>query len=213
MFNFNLPPDFAETWLRERLCQRPSERRIKLLQFPIAPTRECCISLFESKIKAIIRNQGDVIGYAGDNFYVGPNTAAAKQSLLCLLPYILPVDSDNISLYRLVLEHGDFGIHNMSITLDESGRPLVTSLYDWETGCILPAILSNPLMRVGHDLVEDENGDPSITGGGNRKTPEDRAEDMRCAKVYYKVCSAFFKHCCSQFTNREVNIFHCAGSL
>ena len=128
-----------------------------------------------------------MIGYAGDNFYVGPNTAAAKQSLLRLLPYILPADSDKTSLYRLVLEHGDFGIHNMSITLDASRRPLVTSLYDWETGCILPAILSDPLMRIRHDLVEDENGDPSIAGEVDDETPEDRAEDMRCARVYYKV--------------------------
>ena len=132
-----------------------------------------------------------MIGYAGDNFYVGPNTAAAKQSLLRLLPYILPPDSDKTSLYRLVLEHGDFGIYNMSITLDASGQPLVTSLYDWDTGCILPAILSDPLMRVRHDLVEDENGGPSITGEVDDETPEDRAEDMRCANVYYKVFLRF----------------------
>ena len=99
--------------------------------------------LLYSKIKAIIRNKGDVIGYAGDNFYVGPKTAAAKQSLLRLLPYILPADSDKTSLYRLVLEHGDFGVHNMSITLDANGRPLVTSLYDWEL--IAFCLLSCPI--------------------------------------------------------------------
>ena len=84
-----------------------------------------------------------MIGYAGDNFYVGPKTAAAKQSLLRLLPYILPADSDKTSLYRLVLEHGDFGVHNMSITLDANGRPLVTSLYDWEL--IAFCLLSCPI--------------------------------------------------------------------
>jgi len=32
----------------------------------------------------------------------------------------------------------------MSITIDANGQPFVTSLYDWETGCIVPAILSDP---------------------------------------------------------------------
>jgi hypothetical protein len=55
---------------------------------------------------------------------------------------LCPTASDQASLYRLVLEHGDFGIHKMSITIDVRGQPLATSLYDWETGCIVPAILS-----------------------------------------------------------------------
>lgn len=194
MFNLNLPLDFAAVWLRERLFQRPSERRIKPLHTPVAPTRECCIALFESKINAIIRNQGDIIGYADDNFTVGPITAAAKQSLLRLIPYILPADSDKTFLYRLVLEHGDFGIHNMSIALDANSRPLVASVYDWETGCILPAILSDPFMRLHFDLVEDKNGNPSITRTKEDTTREDRAEHMRYAREYYKVCSAF-EHC------------------
>lgn len=47
-------------------------------------------------------------------------------------------------------------------------------MYDWETACILPAILSDPLMKVGLDLVEDKNGDQSITGGVEDVTLEDR---------------------------------------
>ena len=65
-------------------------------------------------------------------------------------------DSDQNSFYRLVLEHGDFGIHNMSITTDADGQPLVTSLYDWETACIVPAILSDLLMAVTVDLATDD---------------------------------------------------------
>ena len=89
-----------------------------------------------------------MIGWEDDNNTVGPITTAAKQSLLRLIPHIMPTDSDQTSLYHLVLEHSDFGIHNISITMDANGQPLVTSLYDWETGCIVPAILSDPLMAV-----------------------------------------------------------------
>lgn len=67
----------------------------------------------------------------------------------------------------------------MSITFDANGRPLVTSLYDWETSCILPAILSGPLMMVGFDLAEDENGNLSITRKVEDATLEDHAEGMR----------------------------------
>jgi hypothetical protein len=38
-------------------------------------------------------------------------------------------------LYRLVVEHGDFGIQNMSIVQHENDEdPEITSLYDWESG-------------------------------------------------------------------------------
>ena len=67
-----------------------------------------------------------MIGWESDNNTVGPIAAAAKQSLLRLIPHIMPTDNDENSLYRLVLEHGDFGIHNMSITMDDNGLPLVT---------------------------------------------------------------------------------------
>lgn len=127
MFNFNLPLDFAAAWLRERLF----EQKPKSLPIPVAPTREFCVALFTSKIEATIGNIGDMIGWEDDNNTVGPIAAAAKQSLLRLIPHIMPADSDQTSLYRLVLEHGDFGIHNMSITMDANGQPLVTSLYDW----------------------------------------------------------------------------------
>lgn len=86
LFNFNLPLDFAAVWLQERVFQIPSERRSKLLHIPVAPTRECCIAIFESKIKAIIGNQGDMIGFEHVNHTVDPIAAAAKQSLLRLLP-------------------------------------------------------------------------------------------------------------------------------
>ncbi|KAF8694423.1 hypothetical protein AX14_002043 [Amanita brunnescens Koide BX004] len=152
LFNFTLPLDFAAVWLRERLF----EQKPKSLPVPVAPTRQFCLALITAKIEATIGNIGDMIGWEDDNNTVGPTAAAAKQSLLRLIPYIMPTDNDEGSLYRLVLEHGDFGIHNMLITMNDNGLPIVTSLYDWETGSIVPAILSIPLMAVAVDLVTNE---------------------------------------------------------
>ena len=134
-----------------------------------------------------------MIGWEDDNNTVGAIAAAAKQSLLRLIPHIMPADSDQASLYRLVLEHGDFGIHNMSITMDANGQPLVTSLYDWETGCIVPAILSDPLMSVWVDLVTDENAAPSIIRVPDDATSDDRAQYMIWSRQYFMV-SPSFKH-------------------
>ncbi|KAK0723087.1 hypothetical protein B0T26DRAFT_740131 [Lasiosphaeria miniovina] len=137
LFHFNLPPDFAAVWLRERLF----EQKPKSLPIPVAPTRD-------------------------DHATVGPITAAAKQSLLRLVPHIIPTDGDQTALCRLVLEHGDFGIHNMSIKMDANGQPLVT-LYDWETGCEKAAPL---FIRVPDDA-----------------TPDDRVEYMTWARQYFKI--------------------------
>ena len=130
-----------------------------------------------------------MIGWEDDNNTVGPIAAAAKQSLLRLIPHIMPTDDDENSLYRLVLEHGDFGIHNMSITMDDNSLPLVTSLYDWETGSIVPAILSDPLMSVVVDLVTDGNSNPSISRVDDCATSDDRAQYMTWARQYFQVCT------------------------
>jgi hypothetical protein len=143
-----------------------------------------------------------MIGWEDDDNTVGPIAAAAKQSLLQLIPHIMPRDGDQTSLYGLVLDHGDFGIHNMSITIDANGQPLVTSLYDWETGCIVPAILSDPLMAVTVDLVTDEIAAPSITRVPDDATPDGRAQYMTWARQYFKV-RASFKDRLSQCVNRE----------
>ena len=99
----------------------------------------------------------------------------------------MPADGDQGSLYRLVLDHGDFGIHNMSIALDVDGQSLVTSLYDRETGCIVWAILSGPLMVVTVDLVTDENIAPSITQVPGDMTPDDHLHYITWARQYFTV--------------------------
>lgn len=132
-----------------------------------------------------------MIGWEDDDNIVGPVAVAAKQSLLRLIPHIMPADSSHASLYRLVVDHGDFGIHNMSITMDANGNPLVTSLYDWETGCIVPTILSDPLMAVAVDLVTDENAKPSITRVPSDATPSDHVQYMEWTRHYFEVRPSF----------------------
>ena len=149
------------------------------------------LCFFTSKIEATVGNIGDVIGWEDDNNTVGLVAAAAKRSLLRLIPHIMPADNDQTSLYRLVIDHGDFGIHNMSITMDANGQPLVTSLYNWETACIVPAILSGPLMAVVVDLVTDENAAPSIIRVPDDATPNDHAQYVTWARQYLKVYPSF----------------------
>lgn len=95
------------------------------LSLPVGPTREFWMHVMESKINATIRNEGDMIGWESDNETVGPVALAAKGSLLRAIPHLMPPENADRSLYRLVLEHGDFGIHNTSITKDANGEPLV----------------------------------------------------------------------------------------
>ncbi|KND90471.1 hypothetical protein TOPH_05004 [Tolypocladium ophioglossoides CBS 100239] len=132
----------------------------KILTIPVTPTPEFYIALFTSKIKATIKNIGNMIGR--------PYDCGSQAVHLRLIPYIIPAVGTQTSLYRLVLDHGDFCIHNMSIEIDISNQPLVTSLYDREIGCIVPAILSDPRMAVIVDLVIDEVDDvPFMRRQGN----------------------------------------------
>lgn len=188
LFNFALPLDFAATWLRERLFEQKPES----LPVPVAPTRAFCVALFTAKVEATIRNLGDMIGWESDENTVGPAAMAAKESLLRFIPHMMPpADNGEDALYRLVLEHGDFGIHNMSITTDKDGQPLVTSLYDWETGCVVPAILSDPLMAVEIDLMAGEDAGPSLTRVSSSSEPSTRVQYMEYSKQYFE---ALFSH-------------------
>lgn len=68
----------------------------------------------------------------------------------------------------------------MSIVVDadqETRQSLrITSLYDWETGCILPAPLADSEMAVHVDLTADEKEISSITWARESATGEYRIE-------------------------------------
>lgn len=130
-----------------------------------------------------------MIGWEDDHNTVGPIAAAAKQSLLRLIPHIIPTANHDSILYRFVIDHGDFGIHNMSVAMDANNQPLATSLYDWETGCIVPAILSDPLMAVTVDLVTNEDALPALTRLPRIVTVEDMEQMAIWSRLYYEVRS------------------------
>ncbi|KAF1348661.1 hypothetical protein BDV97DRAFT_377450 [Delphinella strobiligena] len=160
LFRCHLPLEFAAKYLHERIFDFKPESFATTL----APSRAFWMHVLEAKINATIRTEGDMIGWEDDKEVVGSTALAAKQSLLRAIPYIMPLETPDVPLYRFVLEHGDFGIHNTSITIDADDEPLVTSLYDWETACIVPALLSDPLVAAGPvDLITNEDGEASVT--------------------------------------------------
>lgn len=184
LFSYDLPLEIAGRYLHDRLFEFKPES----LSVPVTPTRDFWIHVLESKIKATIRNLGDMIGWESDEEIVGPIAFAAKQSLLRAIPYLMPPENSDGSLYRLVLEHGDFGIHNTSIAKDVNDQPLLTSLYDWETACIAPALLSDPLVVVSPvDLTMDEDGRPSVTRLPENPTSEELETYATWARYYIEV--------------------------
>ncbi|KAG5351023.1 hypothetical protein C0989_008251 [Termitomyces sp. Mn162] len=113
LFEFNPPSDFAV----ERFLDRLFEHKPESLPAPVAPTREFWLAILISKIDAAIGNVDVIIEWEDDNATIGPIAAKAKESLLRLVHHILPADNEKSSFYRMVSDHGDFGIH-MSIKLD-----------------------------------------------------------------------------------------------
>jgi hypothetical protein len=81
----------------------------------VASIREFCVGLLTSKIEAKIGELGEMINWQSDEVVVTPVALAAKQTLLRFVPCMLPEGSDEGILYRLVIEHGALGIHNMTI--------------------------------------------------------------------------------------------------
>lgn len=159
LFNFCPLSDFSAKYLHSRIFDFKPDA----FTLPVAPTRDFWIHIMESKIEATIKNEGDMIRREDDEEIVGSVALAAKQSLLKAIPYLLPQENFEV-LYRLLLEHGDLGIHNTSITEDDSGKPRVTSLYDWETASIVPALLADPMIAVRPvDLTTDERAEPAVT--------------------------------------------------
>jgi hypothetical protein len=103
----------------------------------------------------------------------------------------MPTGDDENLLYRFVIDHGDFGVHNISIAMDANNQPLATSLYDWETGCIVPAILSDPLMAVTVDLVTDEDAAPALTRLPRTVTADELERIATWPRLYLEVSSSF----------------------
>lgn len=121
--------------------------------------------MIRGKVEGMIKDEGDVVGW-DENQRVGPRLLAAKASIIRLIPKILPEDVEP-EFYQLFLQHDDFGVHNMEILVGtEDAR--ITSLYDWETGCVVPGILIEiDFSAAGFDMGVKENGEPWV----NVRTP------------------------------------------
>lgn len=78
-------------------------------------------------------------------------------------------------------------MHNMTIARDEQDQPRITSVYDWEGGNIVPAILSEPKMVTTVDLVINDKGEPAISRWGDGDTPDKMTQYRKWTKEYYKV--------------------------
>ncbi len=188
LFNVTIPHDFVAKWFQPRILDLVP----KYLPLPIVATRDFWVSVFQAKIETTISKEGDAIGEEQDNDKVGPRASKAKQSLLRFVPHMLPMGDDDDALYRFVLEHDDFGIHNMSITTNGpagTDEPRITALYDWETGSLVPALLADPKMAVWVDLTADENGSPSVTRLSKDANSDYRDEYMAHASNYIQVCA------------------------
>ncbi|KAF7361244.1 hypothetical protein MSAN_01156500 [Mycena sanguinolenta] len=190
LFSFPLPPSFVATWLRRAPCPK-----FLPIDVDIAPTRDFAIAFLAAKIHETIPDRGGFIGWEEDRTTVGPAALRAKQALLRLLPWVMPREADSTHdgregegggrLYRLVFDHGDFGIHNMTIT--DTEPPAVTSLYDWEMGHIVPALLSDPQISVYVDLeLDPEEGEPTISRVWDGISMEERREYEACAEHYFQ---------------------------
>jgi hypothetical protein len=139
LFNFVVPDELAQNFLRDRLFNfKPPKFTV-----PVAPTREFWMHVLAIKIEATIGNPRDMIGWEDDEEIFGLVALLAKQSLLSVFPSILPPEDAGGKLCRYVLEHGDYGVHNISVSTSLDGSPLITSLFDWETACIAPALLAD----------------------------------------------------------------------
>lgn len=189
IFRFPLCSGFVSTWL----CTRLVDGSCSLTpNSPIAPTRAFCIQLVAARVEACLRRSKRQFSGGPRGLRDGITCAAvtrAKDLILEAIPCVMPRAIDTlseVSLYRFVLEHGDFGIHNMTVRQADPGVPEITSVYDWEAGRIVPAVLSEPKMVVTADLVLDEEARPAIRRWGDGDSPEKLQAYQRWSMEYFE---------------------------
>lgn len=201
MLNLELPADLASSRMPWRTSQ-PEALTPEQLATPISASRELCVSMFTAQVEAVVRaGEGGVVGREEGHraAAAGPKALAAKHAILRLIPHMLPEDEGG-DLYRLVLQHDDYGIHNMSILplaadgLGRGGkgaRVSITSVFDWEAARVVPVLLSEvDLLVHGRLLAADDEGRPAWrmwdpSGGPGR--PEWHARNQAHAGHYLEV--------------------------
>ena len=177
----------------------PNKRPNRFPPFQLLiPHAQFCIVTFESKIKAITRDQGDKIGFEHDTYLYRTSHCCRWQELSSACPpthFALPT-AKQPSLYCFCAGTWEISVStNMSITLDAKVQPLVAS--PLRLGSCL---LSCPIQRwfSYFDLVEDKNGTSlNHTRIRGRNPGGGRTGRVRYARVYFKLCPVS-RHCLPQ---------------
>ncbi|KAK5135607.1 hypothetical protein LTR08_005087 [Meristemomyces frigidus] len=96
---------------------------------------------------------GQMMGWESDKEVVGPVVFAVKSSVLGLMAHVLPPEDPRAPLYRLVLDHVDYGIHNMVMATDDvGGTRMILVLGLGDCGCCA----RDPRMAMSMDCESDE---------------------------------------------------------
>ncbi|PHH89988.1 hypothetical protein CDD83_4787 [Cordyceps sp. RAO-2017] len=184
LFRLRLPNDFASTWLLARVLTPGIG---DLCAVAVAPTRDFCAALLSAKVKSTLLRLDRINSNAASATAL---SSTVHDSLMKLIPRVLPPASSGGDreawLYRWVLDHGDFGIHNMTVALTGRGWPCITSVFDWEAGSIVPALLSEPKMVVTADLVIGDDGQPTVSRWGDGDDWSHMTEYRAWSHEYYK---------------------------
>lgn len=186
MLNTVLPATFLVKWPYWTSFQPV---RLMPKMFPQSPAgnRDFCIAMLKAKVEGLGGSQGDRIGREEDKLTVGPLASAAKQSLLRLIPLIHPEGHEEV-LYRIVLQQGDFGLHNASVDEYEAGELRLTSVRDWEADCIIPVVLTEIKFSIpGCDLIVDEKGEPSVHTRLDKEREPEREPERGAQNQRYSV--------------------------
>ncbi|EQK99155.1 3-hydroxybutyryl-CoA dehydratase [Ophiocordyceps sinensis CO18] len=179
LFEYWLPAEYAWTWLPVRLAELQQRQASR----DVAPTRDFCEYMMHARIDFALAR------FAPRALDLFSRVATVRGILHWLVPRVLPHAGNGLSeaaLYRLVLDHGDFGMHNMTIATDKRGWPWITSVYDWEGASIVPAVLSEPKMVVTADLVLDDEGEPTVSRWGDGDSLPRMDEYLGWSREYYR---------------------------
>jgi hypothetical protein len=181
LFKVEVPLDLAVKWLAQRL---PAPQPPKI-NHEVTGTRNFCIELLKAMVETIIGQGGDAVGEA---CATSPTIGEARELILEVIGRIAPQGSEATErqLYRLVLEHGDYGIHNMDI-FQEKNVALATGLHGWDKAYIVPAILADLDVQTNVKVtIDEESGMTAYTDLPEYLLPTDMVHMAPWADQYFE---------------------------
>lgn len=180
LLNQPLAPEFMTKWLLWGTFQ-PVELAPKELP-PITPDSELLHRVVPGQNRSHNRKRSSASVTRLAKW--ATHSSQRNRPLLRVIPYILP-KVDGESLYRLVLQHDDLRLHNMSIFVNGSGQATVTSIYDWQTANIVSDF---DFSTAGCDLRVDDAGRPWVhTRSPSEAGAERLAKNQQHSEDFLKV--------------------------